>query len=486
MSNALDERFSISTETSAGGSYLVIRWEEDISVPEYQVEMLLHNPGAGILPIDLRRVNHVHAVYYEIGDRVTLSKLAGEKRMTRQELLRFLSGIVKTLRNSFGYLLYSDSFLLHEDFVYVNPTNMEPALVYLPVIMNQSAGRSLKSFFLNLIMVTLDVDTGDDTLFLQRLIGMIKKREGFHLKGFEKALEELTAEISRDDSGDKSFKESGRKAEGSSPRAGSMVQEQREGGKAFAKIPDQKKTNRTEAKSPEATGKGGGGVAVRNYHGLRAGVLLQIIIITILLTLYFTDALLLVGEDKNASLGAVCLIMGAMDIFILKKIVKREDIPASVDKFIPTAPRSAEKMRSVNPLPIPLQEGVEVDDALPSPLPPEKTERVDDTVLLANPHNNRPYLLTMKDGVESRIIIDKPCFIIGRLVGKVDYVTLNKAIGKVHAEVLTTVEGHFLKDRGSGNGSFINEFKLKSNIEYPLKDGDNIILANEQYLFKAP
>lgn len=79
--------------------------------------------------------------------------------------------------------------------------------------------------------------------------------------------------------------------------------------------------------------------------------------------------------------------------------------------------------------------------------------------------------------------IDSNFLRIGKLSEKVDYCVNNPSISKIHADILIRDKKMFVIDLNSKNGTFINDIsqRLESNIEYELKNGDKLILANEEF-----
>ncbi|PJI07951.1 MULTISPECIES: FHA domain-containing protein [Clostridium] len=95
-----------------------------------------------------------------------------------------------------------------------------------------------------------------------------------------------------------------------------------------------------------------------------------------------------------------------------------------------------------------------------------------------------PYLLSNKNGVVEKIFINKNIFKIGRLTGSVDYVSDNRAIGKMHAEIRKMNSEYYVMDLNSKNGTFINNKRLKSSELYKISENDVIKFANSCYTFK--
>lgn len=93
------------------------------------------------------------------------------------------------------------------------------------------------------------------------------------------------------------------------------------------------------------------------------------------------------------------------------------------------------------------------------------------------------YLLSKNPGTTERIYIDKKKFRIGRMPGKVDYISDNIAIGKIHAEIRKDIDKYYLVDLKSRNGTYVNGEKLHSNELYEIKNEDIIIFANSECTF---
>lgn len=61
----------------------------------------------------------------------------------------------------------------------------------------------------------------------------------------------------------------------------------------------------------------------------------------------------------------------------------------------------------------------------------------------------------------------------------------NKVTSRKHAAIIYSDGKYYLKDFGSMNGSFINDKRLESNVEHPLKHEDKIMLGKLIFTFKC-
>ena len=94
----------------------------------------------------------------------------------------------------------------------------------------------------------------------------------------------------------------------------------------------------------------------------------------------------------------------------------------------------------------------------------------------------KPFLLL---GASSeKVVIEKGVFKLGRDPEQADYVSENRAVGRVHAEVVMEGGDYYFIDKHSTNGSFLNGKKLQPNQKNKLKHQDKIRIANEEMVFK--
>lgn len=61
----------------------------------------------------------------------------------------------------------------------------------------------------------------------------------------------------------------------------------------------------------------------------------------------------------------------------------------------------------------------------------------------------------------------------------------NLYISNKHAEISLAATGYTIKDLNSTNGTKVNNQRLTPDVEVPIKDGDQIVFANQQYIVKG-
>lgn len=92
-------------------------------------------------------------------------------------------------------------------------------------------------------------------------------------------------------------------------------------------------------------------------------------------------------------------------------------------------------------------------------------------------------MLIRKETLE-KYEIEKSKVLVGRDISSCDYAVANKSIGRIHATITTIGTNYFIEDNNSTNGTFINSVRLPKMGSSKIKDGDEIKLANEVFIFK--
>ena len=97
---------------------------------------------------------------------------------------------------------------------------------------------------------------------------------------------------------------------------------------------------------------------------------------------------------------------------------------------------------------------------------------------------NATYLIVNRKGQTEKITITQSPFIIGRNAAAVDYMEDSVGISRTHIEISENENGFFVKDLGSKNGTKQNGQPLVAYKNYPLNDGDHILIGKVEYTFQ--
>lgn len=100
------------------------------------------------------------------------------------------------------------------------------------------------------------------------------------------------------------------------------------------------------------------------------------------------------------------------------------------------------------------------------------------TVLKPQPMIPTVRLIRVRDNAV--IMIDRPQFRIGRDPGVADYIVMdNTAVGRQHADIVQHGGETFVVDLNSTNHTYVNGCQVSPGSEYPLHNGDQLMLGDE-------
>lgn len=489
MSASIRELYEISFESDAAASYLVIKTGIEKPIRHYQVEMIAHNRIERILPFDLRQKNDQNCFYYNVTSKLTLSRIFKNGKIKRNQFIRILSDITRTLLDCHNYLLNDQCLVLEEDFIYVNPATFELSMVYIPISREDTdAVKRFREFILNLITGTVDIDYGNGDNFLHRILSFVKS-ELFNATEFYSLLQKLLEDgfnnlpgmmlAEQEDIRQPAVEKPG-------PAVNPQIQGSFTGPKA---LPESKKKTKEAARPVEKVVLTGNGL----WKLLLAAAIQIAFVVAIVL---LRDTLNNLNKDRVTTYVAVALIVISLDVLLFRKlfggggIVIRKKTEKTAKIVLPTPPlknKELAEMPTMTPV-------AAIKDQAGSVAPVanviekynEKMPEQDETVLLVNRAEKYAYLQSTKGSRETRIILDKPDFLIGRLHGQVNHVLDNNAVGKVHAQIVKRDGNYFLTDLNSRNGTFINNVRVVSSKEYAIHHNDRITFANCEYVFIDP
>lgn len=83
-------------------------------------------------------------------------------------------------------------------------------------------------------------------------------------------------------------------------------------------------------------------------------------------------------------------------------------------------------------------------------------------------------------------VINKEEFVIGKKADSVDgLLAFSNAISRIHCKIIYADGRYFIVDLGSANGTYVNGVRINSNQQTPIKQGDRIRLANNDFIIKS-
>lgn len=415
--------FQSDVEADAGRTILVLTKKGLVveQLLEFQIAMIACNDIPGVVKLEQKEIDSDVKLCYHLNGLISLGNYLKKQRISKSEFIEILVTIISHLFKCKNYLLNDNSFVLKEEFIYINPRSKQISLIYLPLEIESNSTEEFKSFLINLLINTANIDTEDN--FVQLLLNQIKS-DHFSLAEFREQLTAIT-------------------------------------GKGYIPLPseatpwpisnkEQEEVQLDPVKFPD-----GGLPKPKMRKALFAILAIISVIYAIISALPVQYQVILSRPDK-----ATAIIFGL--------------IFTSLIAFI-TVLSLAKKNKAQNFSPVVIDEKAPKSVIDTTLLADQSME----TSLLSDcPF---PYLKSVLG--EEKIIIDKPQFTMGRQKGISDHVIYNKNIGRLHAQISCSDSKYFITDLDSINGTFINGSRILSNKQHSLNHNDKVALANLEYLF---
>jgi len=98
------------------------------------------------LPLDIRQKDAKYNFYYNITSKLALSQYLKRNKLKRNDFINIFKDITKTILSAKDYLLSDRSFILNEDYIFIDPNTMDVSLVYLPLNIENNVNEQLKKF----------------------------------------------------------------------------------------------------------------------------------------------------------------------------------------------------------------------------------------------------------------------------------------------------------------------------------------------------
>ena len=127
----------------------------------------------------------------------------------------------------------------------------------------------------------------------------------------------------------------------------------------------------------------------------------------------------------------------------------------------------------------------DIEKFVASEMPVKERDSIDEeaTVLLTSNVHSTGILLRSTDIENPVTIIPNgfPC-IIGKSGKSSDYKLEEQFISRVHARIYEEMDGYYIEDLNSSNGTFVNGEKLKPHTQVMFQLGDIIMLADMEFV----
>jgi hypothetical protein len=425
---------------------MVIKMLQEDMIAEYQIRMIQENPTQHLLSLHKKQIDKDIYFYFDITSKITLNQLLKRIRFNKHKFLSILKSLIKTIGLGKQYLLQGGGFILHSDYIYVDPASLELSIAYMPIESEADINQEVRTLIMDLLIYKVAFETPAEGDFVYELLSSINS-ESFSLYQLDQVISNIA------------------------------LQQKQEG------VQNLSTSNDLAPKSGETKEINIKSGFVKNYFKF---ILLQLSFaaLAVLLSKYFY---LQAEKHDGSTLIGMGIMIIALDILCVSRLRKSNKSAADEGKvhmktdeqnkvLIPKKYKGSNKDSRFNAAKSKaLKEYAAVKEHLDA--------RDFETRFMLEETPKLACLVGYGNNDKEKILINKPSFVIGRIKSQSDYISSNSAVGKLHAEITNKDGTYYLKDLNSRNGTFINGERIVSNIEHPLQSNDTIAFANSEYKF---
>lgn len=470
-------------KTVSNRSMMCLSFRDDSLLIRYQLEMLKNNRIPSLLKCEILKVDQETRISFDITSMIPLNKILERKEIGRREFFHYLRQIAGVFDQLENHLLDYGGLVMDSSMIYGSPADDRIFFIYIPYVdMAQDINDSLRQFITDLIIREMKFKSEPSDNYIQRLIEILKAPD-FDLKTLKTWLDasahegnaERTPQLEKQPVYTPDLPA---QQVGTAPVAGRVPLE--------AKFPEIRNTRVKTVTEKKMV------YPVKSWVILAASIFAFLALVSVMVlkgsfepgnpdALTTLIGLALIG---GAAIWLVCSKAFALDRKVEKIIEKKIRDPENKSISRPAGLKNPEQAAA---------KVIYVNKSIPQPTapesPPEKVavlseaaSAADRTVILAPKGNAGPYIKRIGGDGETVMIRQWP-FRVGRMAEQVDYCVRNPAVGRIHAELTKGSQGYCITDMNTRNGTYVNGVRIEPNMEHPLKNGDRIMLANEEFQF---
>ncbi|OAS16244.1 DUF6382 domain-containing protein [Paenibacillus oryzisoli] len=464
-----------------------------------QVRMLEANQVPRLLPLDIHEVDSNIRLLYRLSSKRMLSHVMKVENFSIQFLAKLIYAIVCTLDESKNYMLCEMNFVLKDNFIFIGQDWSDVYLTYAPIHIEHDVDECYSA--LDALLHKLIVYLGEeeqDQLLKWMPIHLNRKSFQSYKEAFIKLMDEsILTQVARH-------------TVQSQPVEATLIEQTEQGlpkahwkqDEAIPILPKSENPKLAKHDPTQLNGQENNPSSTANVslfpfsfvplqqRGRWMAIALLFILLAFLWQYYW--------EHPKAStlqiMAGLTLLLGDAGFVLL--FLGR---PEFINQSNQTRQKSSINPNTTNPA-----HEVTTDNVASAPSPQDMQHYYQklsmQTTLLSPSLSNATVLLgkipkqdplgprleSQGEGDSRTVPINSDVFTIGRgdSSSKVDYVVDDIGVSRIHAEIVQTSNGFQLRDAGSTNGTFLNDFPLVTYQGYSLKDGDIVRIIRQELIFR--
>lgn len=418
--------------------YLILK-NDFVDFDSFEMKMLTHYEGEGLLPHALRHQDGLTNICYETSGGIPLQQSLATRELDKKQLILLYSCVWKCYEELEEYLLVPDGILLSPDVIFYFPAKQTFGFCFSPEVKH-----SFREELLCLTEFCMKHTCHQEeaaVIFIYDMYHMLQK-SSIEEKEIKKYI--LQAPEVKDERTVKEIQVTEPQEQGQESRTVQFSREETETDKNSLPFP------------------------FYIYGGLT-------ILAGLLEALFAIRFLFVTHRESDLKLCIIlCVVIGLLIYSLVR--VRRE---VQMKREYRLANTGSEQVLTVEQSP-------RIAHEIPGePVKIQKTELLQqsgessETVVLGIPDHIDSALWELEEqrGTRTSIQLNRLPGVIGRKFSEVDYVISEDGVSRRHALLLLSEDVLYVEDLASTNGTYINGVRLRSGEPMPLADGDILAIG---------
>lgn len=176
---------------------LVYEVPENSQIDSLAKGMLTNNNISGIAKTIFTQRNATQYIQFKIPSKVSVSKLFSDP-VNRERLVKVFLSIVNTMLELEEYMLDYKMLVLDLDYIYVNISTEDITMIYMPISNDNREAADAREFFRKIIC-SVQFAKNEESNYVTQIINFLNNADSFSLLNFKKTLEDIKSSAKKYD-----------------------------------------------------------------------------------------------------------------------------------------------------------------------------------------------------------------------------------------------------------------------------------------------
>jgi hypothetical protein len=113
--------------------YLEFKISENISIKDFELNMLINNPTLPFIKVEMRQINNEKSLFFDISDKISLKEYIKINKVSQRDFIEIIKNILSTLETAKDYMLMENRIILSGEMIFIEQYSGMPYLMYVPI-----------------------------------------------------------------------------------------------------------------------------------------------------------------------------------------------------------------------------------------------------------------------------------------------------------------------------------------------------------------